>query len=250
MNTLRLAVALFTMTLLTNHSRAGFHVMQIEQIIGGINGDTSAQAIQLRMKSSGQTVLGNSKLWAADATGGNRVLLLDLTASVTNGAQGARVLLTSSSFNNLMLAGGATGFSPDFTLANTMPSGFLTAGRITFEDNNGSTANAGTIYWSVSWGGASYTGSNTGATTNDTDGNFGPAFGSALPSSSRQGIIFTGASTANSVSNSTDYALTANPATVTRNNGTAFTVVPEPGTCALLGALGFGIFAIARRRTA
>ena len=28
---------------------ADFHLMQIEQVIGGVNGDTAAQAIQLRM---------------------------------------------------------------------------------------------------------------------------------------------------------------------------------------------------------
>ena len=33
---------------------ATFHLMQIEQVIGGVNGDTSAQAIQLRMRASTQ----------------------------------------------------------------------------------------------------------------------------------------------------------------------------------------------------
>jgi hypothetical protein len=31
-----------------------FHLMQIEQVIGGVNGDTSAQAIQLRMRAAGE----------------------------------------------------------------------------------------------------------------------------------------------------------------------------------------------------
>ena len=33
-------------------SDPSFHLMQIEQVIGGVDGDASAQAIQLRMRSS------------------------------------------------------------------------------------------------------------------------------------------------------------------------------------------------------
>jgi hypothetical protein len=46
--------------------------------------------------------------------------------------------------------------------------------------------------------------------------------------------------------------LTASPTTVTKNDGTAFTVVPEPGSSALLagGALALVGFAVARRRAA
>ncbi len=34
-------------------AQATFHLMQIEQVIGGVNGDTTAQAIQLRMRFAG-----------------------------------------------------------------------------------------------------------------------------------------------------------------------------------------------------
>ena len=40
---------------LRSQAHATFHLMQIEQVIGGVNGDTSAQAIQLRMRFAGQT---------------------------------------------------------------------------------------------------------------------------------------------------------------------------------------------------
>ena len=36
---------------------ASFHLMQIEQVIGGVHGDTSAQAIQLRIRFPGDTAL-------------------------------------------------------------------------------------------------------------------------------------------------------------------------------------------------
>jgi hypothetical protein len=249
---LRSLTTLLTLWLCASGAQAAFHVMQIEQVIGGVNGDPTAQAIQLRLRSSGQNLVANSKLWAADATGSNRILLLDISSNVSNSASGARILLSTSAFNAAMIAGGASAYTPDFTLANAMPSAlnnYLTAGRLTYEDDGGSVSTPGTIYWSLSWG-ATYTGPQTGNTTNDADGNFGPSFASALPSSSRQGLLFSGASTAPSTSNSTDYALSSNPATVTRNNGTAFTVVPEPGTVALfgLGALLLSGTAWSRRR--
>lgn len=43
--------------------QAGFHLMQIEQVIGGVQGDPTAQAIQLRMRSAGHNfVLGARKM--------------------------------------------------------------------------------------------------------------------------------------------------------------------------------------------
>ena len=113
-------------------------------------------------------------------------------------------------------------FTPDFTLANPIPASYLAAGRLTFEQDGGTVSTPGTILWSLSWGGAGYTGPNTGDTTNDANGNFGPPYGSSLPTSGAQGIRFTGAATALSTTNLADYAPTANPATVVKNNGTSF----------------------------
>ena len=249
MNIRTLSAAALSLGLLSTSALANYHFMQIEQVIGGVNGDTSAQAIQLRLRSGGQNVVNQASIWAADATGGNRVLLLNIGANVGNSAGGARVLLTTAAFENAMNLGGPA-FTSDFTLTNAIPAGYLTAGRVTFEADGGTVSTPGTIWWSLSWGGAGYTGSNTGNTTNDADGNFGPAFGSALPTSSRQGVIFTGLFGAASTTNAADYALGANPGTVTRNSGTSFTVVPEPGSAALVAAFGLGAFAIIRRRRA
>jgi hypothetical protein len=254
----RLLCILLTFAFVAASSPAAFHVMQIEEIIGSINGNTSAQAIQLRLRNSGQNLVSNAKLWAWDATGSNRVLLLDIASNVTNSASGARILLATSGFDSTMIAGGATTFSPDFVLANIIPSTYLTAGRITFEDDGGSPTTAGTIYWSVSWGGGSYTGGTTGSTTNDTDGDFGPAESSplargSLAGSFSPGLLFTGAAGALSTNNLADYApvnVAYGGATVTRNNGASFAVVPEPGSTALIGAgaLFLGGFAYFRRR--
>jgi hypothetical protein len=212
-----------------NSADAAFHFMQIEQVVGGVNGNSSSQAIQLRMRSAGQNVVSSSSVWAADAAGANRVLLLNIGANVSNSATGSRVLLTTTSFNQYMVNNGNPLFTPDFTLANSIPSSYLTAGRLTFEADGGTVSTPGTIYWSLSWGGAGYTGSNTGDFTNDSNGNFGPAFGSALPTSTRGGVVFSGAASALSTTNLADYTLSSNPATVTKNSGASFAIpTPEP----------------------
>jgi len=194
---------------------ATFHLMQVEQIIAGVDGSTSSQAIQLRMRSSSQNFVSNALLRAWDANGANPVLLKDLTANVSNSAAGARVLLATANFSSHLTAA----VTPDAILTNPIPDSYLPAGSITFESDGG------TIYWRVSWGGASYTGSNAGVTTNDADGNFGPPYTNALPSGNGQALRINKSSSALSTNNAADYALTAGAATFTNNAGSAGTVV-------------------------
>ncbi len=240
------SLVVLTLTVLSIQARGAFHVMQVEQIIGGVDGDSSRQAIQLRLRTGGQTVVSSASLWASDAAGGNRTLLLNIAGNVTSGNTGDRILFTTAAFNSAMIAGGFAGFTGDFLLTTAIPAAYLAAGKITFEADGGTVSTPGTIYWAVAWGGASYTGTNTGASgVNDSDGFFGdnlthPApFGSALPTAARKGLLFSGAANALSTNNASDYALSAGAATVTKNNGTSFTVVPEPGTLGTL-ALGLG----------
>jgi len=221
-------------------SQAAFHVMQIQEIIGGVNGNTTAQAIQLRVRAGGQIFSTGYRLRAWDAAGATPILLLTIPSNISNGNAGDNILFTTTSFDSLM--SGVSGYAKDFTLTNPIPASYLSGGKVTFEDGGG------TVQWSVAFG--AYTGTNTGATTNDADGNFSPAFASALPTSSRQGIIFTGLATDPSTNNAANYALTANPATVRNNAGNSFTVVPEPGSIAFvsLGAAALGGMIFARRR--
>lgn len=202
---------------------ASFHAIQIEQVIGSLNGNPAAQAVQLRMRSASQNLVSATSIWAADAAGTNRVLLLNIPANVTGSASGARILLATPAFTTAMQVTQPT-FTPDFTLATAIPASYLAAGRLTFELDGGTVATPSTIYWSLSWGGGSYTGSNAGDLTNDANGNFGPPFGSALPGTGAQGIRFTGAASTGSSTNLADYALTSNPATVVKNNNASFTL--------------------------
>ena len=72
-----LLAATGTWLALTGSVSASSHFMQIEQVIGGVNGDTSAQAIQLRLRYPGDIDLQLSRIRAWDADGANPVILID-----------------------------------------------------------------------------------------------------------------------------------------------------------------------------
>lgn len=200
-------------------SYGAFHFMQIEQIIGGVNGDTTAQAIQLRMRANNQNTLSSARLSTVNAAGANQVVLQNLTTNVAVGQTGRRVLIATPNFANYT----DVPLVADFVMT-PIPVSYLAAGQVRFTNNNG-----GVIYWSLSWGGSGFTGSTTGNATNDSDGNFGPPVNIALPTESLQALQFTGAANALSTNNLADYALTAGAATFTNNAGTSFTlVVPDP----------------------
>ncbi|MCH7735549.1 MAG: hypothetical protein IH961_10105, partial [Chloroflexi bacterium] len=142
---------------------ASFHFMQIEQVIGGVNGDPSAQAIQLRMRTCFQDQVQQARLVVYDASGSNSIDLIRFPRAVPREGEGVRILIVSSNFANFtnppVLA--------DFTLTNLIPPSYLPAGSLTYEDN------FGTVYWRLSWGGSNYTGPTTGSFINDPNGNFG-----------------------------------------------------------------------------
>jgi hypothetical protein len=195
--------------------------MQIEQVVGGVNGDASAQAIQLRMRSSFQNQMQESRLVVRDAAGTNPIVLIDMTSTVPNHGAGVRVLIASSSFQSHLGT-----ITPDFVMTNLIPPSYLAAGSLTFEDD------FGTVYWRLSWGGASYVGLGTGTLTNDSDGIFNPPFADALPSGSGQALLYRFAATAASTDNANDYELTAGPAVFTNNAGSSsppVDVEPNPG---------------------
>ena len=65
---------------------ASFHLMQIEQVIGGVNGDVTAQAIQLRTRALGQNLVSQARLVVRDANGSNPVTIINFTSNVANTA--------------------------------------------------------------------------------------------------------------------------------------------------------------------
>lgn len=197
-------------------ARATFHLMQVEQVIAGVDGDDTVQAIQLRMRGANQQFVSGSRLRVVDAAGANPVLLSDITTNVGDGDLGSRVLLATASF----AAHTTPAAVPDFILDTPIPSSYLAAGCIQFESNNGSQ-----MLWRLAWGGAAYTGPTTGLTFNDADGNFGPAYAGLIPTGGTQALRFQGTAGALSLNNDADYAVTPGAAVFVNNAGTAFTVV-------------------------
>jgi len=220
----RVALAAGLVAALSSAVEATFHFMQIEQVIGGVDGDTTAQAVQLRMRSIGQNLLGGARLWVHDAAGDNPVLLIDFLDAVPNGAAGANVLIASSTFKSTTTPIAV----PDFTLTNLIPASYLAAGSMTFENNFGTV-----IYWRLSWGGESYTGSNMGSCVNDDSvcpvaGDFGPPWPGPLPSGGVEALQFQGVFNAVSTNNAADYALTAGPSSWVNNAGEIFALPAAP----------------------
>jgi hypothetical protein len=219
---------------------AAFHLMEIEQVIGGVGGDTTAQAVQLKMRFAGQQFVGgNARLVARDAAGVNPVVLS--TFPVANPDSGAcrEILLATTGFAARTTP--SVGAAQRDFLMDPIPVAYLPAGSLTFEGAGGSP-----VYWRVSWGGASYTGSGTvvsvGAGGNDDDGNANPPFAGALPSTNLQALRFTPACAAVSTNNAAQYALTAGTAVFTNNDLAAFTVVgPPPGVPVLPAPAGLAL---------
>lgn len=195
---------------------ADHHLMQIERVIGGVLGDPTAQAIQLRMRSSFQNVMANGRIRAWDAAGANPVMVIDFVSNVPNHGTGVRVLVLS----NAMIPNLNGTSNADYIMTNPIPASYLPAGSLTFEDN------FGTIWWRVSWGGASYTGSGSVNVTNDAqaDGNFNPPFASPLPSTTTQALVTSLTAAAGGVSTLADYAVPVGDAVLTNNAGTSRTV--------------------------
>jgi hypothetical protein len=167
------------------------------------------------MRFAGQNLITGAQLVVVDAAGNNPVTLITFPSNVAGGA-GKRILIATSNFSNYE----ATPISADFMMSNPIPASYLAAGRLRYEK-------AGLVYWSVSWGGASYTGLNTGTTDNDADGNFAPPFAGALPSSSNSALLFTGATTA-STNNAADYSVTSGAATFTNNSDASTSLIAPP----------------------
>src|SRR5690349_15199851 len=77
-----------------------FHVIQMQMVIGGVNGDVTKQAIQMRMRSDFQNQFQNALIRAWDATGANPVVIADGMTAVTNFSTGDTVLITSTEFDS------------------------------------------------------------------------------------------------------------------------------------------------------
>ncbi len=218
-----LPAVFLSLILLCASAATGFaaeHLMQIEQAIGGVNGDITAQAIQLRMRFAGQNVLGVARIVARDSLGNNPIVICDLDRTYPVSAAGTRILVTTVAFNSL------TDITtvPDDTITTPIPAAYLSAGSITFQNDINTI-----FYWRLGWGGANYTGPCTGLLTgNFPDGNNCPPEPGPLPSSDARALLFPGAFGAQGTDNAADYVVTDSTSTWFNNAGTMFVLEVTP----------------------
>ena len=124
----RYLIVLLGVLALQPAAHATYHLMQIEQVIVSVDGDPTAQAIQLRMRSltEDQNLVSNARLVVLDAAGQNPITVLDIPADVANGSAGSHVLIASANF----LSHTAPTTVPDFTIANLIPASYFAAGSL------------------------------------------------------------------------------------------------------------------------
>ncbi|MES2924441.1 MAG: choice-of-anchor D domain-containing protein [Verrucomicrobiota bacterium] len=221
MNLKSTLVSFLTALALAPSAFADFHLMQIEQVIAGLNGNINAQAIQLRMRATGENLVSQTRLRVWNSTGTQPVVVLNIDGNVSRFAAGSRVLLATQAFIDAVRVTSPL-FTPDFIIVNPIPQGDLLAGRLTYETDQGF------VMWSFAWGGNFYSGSNGGGFDNDANGNYGPPFAGSLPTNGRRGVRFDGPASAPSTNNAADYVLSSNPATVITNDGRIFVIGPAP----------------------
>lgn len=196
-------------------AHATFHWMHMEQVIVGVNGDTTAQAIQLRMRFDGQEMVTPGRIVLRDAAGGRPIVLVDYDRPVAFGAAGDRILLASDG----MAFYTDPPVAPDFVLTNLIPSSYFAAGSLTFETDDGTV-----VVCRLCWGGDAYTGPTSGSTYNDDDGEFGPPLANALSPNGKQAVVYLHDFAGLSTSNATDFGLRTDALTLTDNVGQEYTV--------------------------
>jgi hypothetical protein len=192
-------------------AEAVFHLMQIEQVIGGVNGDTTAQAVQLRMRSALQNSLSPTRIRAYDAAGLNPVLIYDFAAGnfTVGSGGGRRILLVTPSFPLHTTPAAVDDVSG---MVNLIPESYLNAGCLTFEHDAG-----GAPIARLCWGGSNYTGPTNVTLDNDANGDVAPPFPTPLPSNGAQALRFDGLATDPTTTNAADYIVTAGAAVFINN---------------------------------
>lgn len=218
---IKLLVMIGMIVAASQSAQATFDLTQIQKVIAGVNGNTDAQAVQLRMRLVGQNFLnGQARLVAYDATGSNPVIITTFPLPDPAGGSCREILIASDDFALETTPAAAR----DYAMNNLIPPSYFAAGSLTFENSIGTI-----VYWRISWGGDSYTGPTTGNIANDADGEFGSPVLGELPSTDLNALEYISpCPPGTSASNDVDYALTVDGANFTNNAGDNFDVTGPP----------------------
>jgi len=127
-------------------AEASFHLMDISEVLVGFGGDCRIQAVELRMRSPGQTQVNGHDVFFRDANDGP-LGSFRLTRNMANGASGAHILIGTAEFAAI------SSVAPDFVMTEPFlrPQG----GRVAFD-----AASASSAADSVAYG--AYSGNNGG----------------------------------------------------------------------------------------
>lgn len=106
-------------------ARAAFHLIEFSRILTGWNGDDAVQAVELRMLTSGQNIVGGGQIKAYDAAGNLLGTLGTFGGNVSNGSADARLLCATAAFQT------AFGITADLTITAGLPVG---TGQVSFEE--------------------------------------------------------------------------------------------------------------------
>ena len=102
-------------------SWAAFHVSTIDEVMSGLNGDATAQYVEIKMLAAGQTSVAHARLTAFSCDGSMVNVLLEIPQDVCNSGAGLRWSIGTASW------AAATGVMPDFAFT---PGVFAPCGQI------------------------------------------------------------------------------------------------------------------------
>ena len=185
---------------LTPQQAAGaFHLMRIDEVMAGADGDASIQFVELQMETSGQNIVSGHTIQFYNSAGAQTGTFI-FSSNVSNFASGASILIGTTAFAS------ASSVAPDFTMSSDI---MAPDGRVCFET------------WDcVAYG--NFTGSNAGYGS--------PA--AALPFTGNSSLKRAGSTDTNN--NASDFSLSA-PAPRNNANETG-TFTPPPAAPAGLTA--------------
>jgi hypothetical protein len=128
MNRIAVAVALAAVVIAASPARALFHAAVIDEVMMGVNGDATAQYVEIRMLAIAQKSVAHSVLAFFTCDGGGVSTQIDgLPADIANGGAGVRWSMGTTAFAT------ATGVTPDFTfpaISNNGGSSYVPCGMV------------------------------------------------------------------------------------------------------------------------
>ncbi|HKQ19720.1 MAG TPA: hypothetical protein VJW75_08240, partial [Candidatus Eisenbacteria bacterium] len=105
-------------------ARAAFHLNEINKIMAGFNGNTNIQAVEIRMITAGENVVGGGVIRTYNAAGGLVGTLGTFGGNVPNGIADRKILCATALFQSTF------GITADLTIS---PGVIPTTGQVAFE---------------------------------------------------------------------------------------------------------------------